>query len=124
VRPTSCLCTGCNGSGRVALLLFVLRDSPVRVARRACLCRHATAAGRLSRAVCGAVGNLGQQHGRYRQAMTDEDDDDEFEPLLVFPDPVHIKAHDPDVGGPSVVRLFFRPGPTAIGPVAGFRMCS
>jgi hypothetical protein len=23
VRPTSCLCTGCNGSGRVALLLFV-----------------------------------------------------------------------------------------------------
>jgi hypothetical protein len=23
VRPTSCLCTGCHGSGRVALLLFV-----------------------------------------------------------------------------------------------------
>jgi hypothetical protein len=42
--------------------------------------------------------------------MTDEDDEDEFEPLQVFPDPVPIKAHDPDVGGPSVVRLFFRAG--------------
>jgi len=43
--------------------------------------------------------------------MTDEDeDDDEFEPLQVFPAPVPIKAHDPDVGGPSVVRLFFRTG--------------
>jgi hypothetical protein len=42
--------------------------------------------------------------------MTDEDEDDEFEPLQVFPDPVPIKAHDPDVGGPSVVRLFFRAG--------------
>lgn len=43
--------------------------------------------------------------------MTDEDeDDDEFEPLQVFPDPVPIEAHDPDVGGPSVVRLFFRAG--------------
>jgi hypothetical protein len=44
--------------------------------------------------------------------MTDEneDDEDEFEPLQVFPDPVHIKAHDPDIGGPSVVRLFFRAG--------------
>ena len=25
MRPTSCLCTGCNGSSRVALLLFVKR---------------------------------------------------------------------------------------------------
>jgi hypothetical protein len=43
--------------------------------------------------------------------MTDEnEDDDEFEPLQVFPDPVKIEAHDPDVGGPSVVRMFFRAG--------------
>jgi hypothetical protein len=42
--------------------------------------------------------------------MTDEDDDEELEPLQVFPDPVPINAHDPDVGGPSVVRLFFRAG--------------
>jgi hypothetical protein len=42
--------------------------------------------------------------------MTDEDDDEEFEPLELFPDPVSINAHDPDAGGPSVVRLFFRAG--------------
>ena len=48
--------------------------------------------------------------GRYGAAMTDADDDDEFEPLQLFPSPVPIKAHDPDVGGPSVVRLFFRAG--------------
>jgi len=42
--------------------------------------------------------------------MTDEDDDEEFEPLEVVPVPVPITAHDPDVGGPSVVRLFFRAG--------------
>ena len=41
--------------------------------------------------------------------MTDEDDD-EFEPLEVVPVPVAINAHDPDVGDPSVVRLFFRAG--------------
>jgi hypothetical protein len=40
----------------------------------------------------------------------DEDDDEEFEPLRVVHVPVPIKAHDPDVGGPSVVRLFFRTG--------------
>jgi hypothetical protein len=39
-----------------------------------------------------------------------EADDEEFEPLEVVPDPVPISAHDPDVGGPSVVRLFFRAG--------------
>jgi hypothetical protein len=50
--------------------------------------------------------------GRYGDAMTDEDedDDDEFEPLEIVPDPVSINAHDPDVGEPSVVRLFFRAG--------------
>jgi hypothetical protein len=52
----------------------------------------------------------GGSSGRYGDAMPDEDDGDEFEPLQVFPDPVPIKAHDPDVGGPSVVRLFFRAG--------------
>jgi hypothetical protein len=48
--------------------------------------------------------------GRYGAAMTDEDDDEEFEPLELVPVPVSIDAHDPDVGGPSVVRLFFRAG--------------
>ncbi len=42
--------------------------------------------------------------------MTDEDDDDELEPLELVPVPVSIRAHDPDAGGPSVVRLFFRAG--------------
>lgn len=57
--------------------------------------------------------------------MTDEneDDDDEFAPLELVPVPVSINAHDPDVGGPSFVRLIFRAGPTAVGPAAGFRMC-
>jgi hypothetical protein len=40
----------------------------------------------------------------------DEDDDEEFEPLEVVPVSVPINAYDPDVGGPSVVRLFFRTG--------------
>ncbi len=54
---------------------------------------------------------MGSGSGRYGAAMTDEDDDDnEFEPLQLFPDPVPINAHDPDPGGPSVVRLFFRAG--------------
>jgi hypothetical protein len=48
--------------------------------------------------------------GRYGAAMTDEDNDEEFEPLELVPVPVSIDAHDPDVGGPSVVRLFFRAG--------------
>jgi hypothetical protein len=42
--------------------------------------------------------------------MTDEAEDEEFEPLQIVPVPVAIDAHDPDVGGPSVVRLFFRAG--------------
>jgi hypothetical protein len=42
--------------------------------------------------------------------MTDEDDAEELEPLEVVPVPVPIEAHDPDAGGPSVVRLFFRAG--------------
>lgn len=53
---------------------------------------------------------LGSSSGPYGDAMTDDDDDDEFEPLELVPVPVSIKAHDPDVGGPSVVRLFFRAG--------------
>ena len=56
--------------------------------------------------------------------MTVEDEDKEFEPLEIVPFPVPINAHDPDVGGPSVVRLFFRPVATAVGPVAGLRMWS
>jgi hypothetical protein len=60
----------------------------------------------------GCCFGLGSSSGRYGDAVTDEaeDDDEEFEPLQVFPNPVHIKAHDPDVGGSSVVRLFFRAG--------------
>jgi hypothetical protein len=42
--------------------------------------------------------------------MSDADEHEEFEPLEVVPVPVPIDAHDPDVGGPSVVRLFFRAG--------------
>ena len=42
--------------------------------------------------------------------MTAEDDDEEFEPLEVVPVPVYISAYDPEVGGPSVVRLFFMAG--------------
>jgi hypothetical protein len=42
--------------------------------------------------------------------MTAENDEEEFEPLEVVPVPVPIVAHDPDAGGPSVVRLFFRAG--------------
>lgn len=42
--------------------------------------------------------------------MTGEAEDEEFEPLQVVPVPVPINAHDPDVGGPSVVRLFFSAG--------------
>jgi hypothetical protein len=42
--------------------------------------------------------------------MTGEDEGEELEPLEVVPVPVPISAHDPDVGGPSVVRLFFRAG--------------
>jgi hypothetical protein len=42
--------------------------------------------------------------------MTGEGDDDEFEPLEFVPVPVSINAHDPDVGEPSVVRVFFRAG--------------
>jgi hypothetical protein len=54
----------------------------------------------------------GGSSGRYGDAMTDEneDDDEEREPLEFVPIPVSINAHDPDVGGPSVVRLFFRAG--------------
>ena len=34
----------------------------------------------------------------------------DIESLEIVPYPVPIEAHDPDVGGGSVVRLFFQPG--------------
>jgi hypothetical protein len=67
---------------------------------------------------------VGSSSGRYRHAMTDEDDDEEYEPLQVFPDPVPIKAHDPEVGDLRSFACSLGPGATAVGPVAGFRMCS
>jgi hypothetical protein len=93
--------------------LDVVRDSPVCGSR----CAPACAAMRERRE--GSVAPfvalspiLGSNSGRYGDAMTDdnEDDDEEFEPLELVPVPVSINAHDPDVGGPLVVRLFFRAG--------------
>jgi hypothetical protein len=43
-------------------------------------------------------------------------EDDEVEPLEIVPYPVEIEAHDPEVGGRSVVRLFFQPGDRAAAP--------
>lgn len=43
-------------------------------------------------------------------------EDDEFEPLEIVPYPVPIEAHDPEVGGRSVVRLFFQPGDRGAAP--------
>jgi hypothetical protein len=43
-------------------------------------------------------------------------EDDEVEPLEIVPYPVAIEAHDPEVGGDSVVRLFFQPGDLAAAP--------
>jgi hypothetical protein len=51
--------------------------------------------------------------------MTAENGDEEFEPLEVVPVPVPIEAHDPDAGGPSVVRLFFRAGADSHWPGGG-----
>jgi hypothetical protein len=51
--------------------------------------------------------------------MDDADEHEEFEPLEVVPVPVPIEAHDPDVGGPSVVRLFFRAGDHGAWPGGG-----
>ncbi len=42
--------------------------------------------------------------------MSDAGAYDEFDPLEIVPYPVEIEAHDPEVGGGSVVRLFFQPG--------------
>lgn len=36
--------------------------------------------------------------------------EDEVEPLEIVAYPVPIEAHDPEVGGGSVVRFFFQPG--------------
>lgn len=38
------------------------------------------------------------------------------EPLEIVPYPVPIEAHDPEVGGGSVVRLFFQPGDRSAAP--------
>jgi hypothetical protein len=42
--------------------------------------------------------------------------EDPFEPLEIVPYPVPIEAYDPEVGGGSVVRLFFQPGDHAAAP--------
>lgn len=42
--------------------------------------------------------------------------EDEVEPLEIVPYPVPIEAHDPEVGGGSVVRLFFQPGDRGAAP--------
>ena len=38
------------------------------------------------------------------EPLENSDEDDEVEPLEIVPYPVAIEAHDPEVGGPSVVR--------------------
>jgi hypothetical protein len=38
------------------------------------------------------------------------DEHEQFEPLELVPVPVSIDAHDPDVAGPAVVRVFFKAG--------------
>lgn len=43
-------------------------------------------------------------------------EDDEIEPLEIVPYRVPIEAHDPEIGGPSVVRLFFQPGDRGAAP--------
>lgn len=43
-------------------------------------------------------------------------EDDEVEPLEIAPYWVPIEAHDPEIGGPSVVRLFFQPGDRGAAP--------
>jgi hypothetical protein len=42
--------------------------------------------------------------------------EDPVEPLEIVPYPVPIEAYDPEVGGRSVVRLFFQPGDHAAAP--------
>jgi hypothetical protein len=46
----------------------------------------------------------------------DANDYDEVEPLEIVPYPVEIEAHDPEVGGRSVVRLYFQPGDRGAAP--------
>lgn len=43
-------------------------------------------------------------------------EDDDIEPLEIDPYCVPIEAHDPEIGGPSVVRLFFQPGDRGAAP--------
>lgn len=91
------------------------RSKPIRDKCRACL--DATAAEGSVRAVVASA--IAGSSSRYGAAMTDEDDDEEFEPLELVPVPVYINAHDPDAGGPSVVRLFFRAGSNGGWPGGG-----
>ena len=50
------------------------------------------------------------------EPLDDAGEDDKFEPLEIVPYPVAIEAHDPEVGGGSVVRLFFQPGDRGAAP--------
>jgi hypothetical protein len=56
--------------------------------------------------------------GDSHDALEPPDDGGEApaEPLEIVPYPVEIDAYDPEVGGPSVVRLFFQPGDHAAAP--------
>jgi hypothetical protein len=83
--------------------------APIACYRQCRSCLDATAAEAQSAPLWRCRQSVGGS-GRYGAAMTDADNDEEFEPLESVPDPVSINAHDPDVGGPSVVRLFFRAG--------------
>jgi hypothetical protein len=71
--------------------------SAVACDRHSRSCLDATAAGGSVAPVGPLSVIVGSSSGRYRHAMTDEneDDEDEFEPLQVFPDPVHIKGPRP-----------------------------
>lgn len=58
-----------------------------------------------------AAANGRIQEGRYGGVMGDHaEEHEQFEPLELVPVPVCIDAHDPDVAGPSVVRVFFKAG--------------
>jgi hypothetical protein len=48
--------------------------------------------------------------------LDDAGEEDDIEPLEIVPYAVEIEAHDPEVGGGSVVRLFFQPGDRAAAP--------
>src|SRR5262249_41561328 len=73
------------------------------------------------------MSSSGSMPCRYGDQMGDADPHDEsqppnsgdenpVEPLEIIPYPVPIDAHDPEVGGRSIVRLFFQPGDHAAAP--------